>query len=200
VKHACIGRLRDEFPVRLMCRLLGVSPAGFYKARQRGLSARATADQRLRLAIRAEHAASHQRYGAPKIHAALRAQGVDCGRHRVARLMREDGLAARRARKFVRTTDSAHAEPIAPTAAATKVTPSHAASPSADCRRVKVWCRCTLILLKPSTARRPAPDRTRVEMHYPLGAYSCAGRFQAASAMRRAASVKLTGPVLITRW
>jgi len=114
VKHACIGRLRDEFPVRLMCRLLGVSPAGFYKARQRGLSARATADQRLRLAIRAEHAASHQRYGAPKIHAALRAQGVECGRHHVARLMREDGLRGTpRAPARVSTTQSAHNEPVA---------------------------------------------------------------------------------------
>ena len=114
MKHACIGRLRDEFPVRLMCRLLGVSPAGFYKARQRGLSARATADQRLRLAIRAEHAASHQRYGAPKIHAALRAQGVECGRHHVARLMREDGLRGTpRAPARVSTTQSAHNEPVA---------------------------------------------------------------------------------------
>lgn len=125
MKHACIGRLRDEFPVRLMCRLLGVSPAGFYQARQRGLSARATADQRLRLAIRAEHAASHQRYGAPKIHAELRAQGVACGRHRIARLMREDGLRGTpRAQARGSTTQSAHNEPLSENVLARRFDPA----------------------------------------------------------------------------
>lgn len=125
MKHACIARLRDEFPVRLMCRLLGVAPAGYYKARRRGLSARATADQRLRLAIRAEHRASQQRYGAPKIHAALHAQGIRCGRHRVARLMREDGLCGRprRARRTT-TTQSVHNEPVAPNVLARRFDPA----------------------------------------------------------------------------
>lgn len=134
MKHACIVRLRDEFPVRLMCRLLGVGPAGYYKARRRGPSARATTDQRLRLAIRAEYAASHRRYGAPKIHAALRAQGVDCGRHRVARLMREDGLGGsnRRSRRAT-TTQSVHNEPVAPNVLARRFDP-------ADVReRDRVW-------------------------------------------------------------
>jgi putative transposase len=125
VKHACIARLRGEFPVRLMCRLLGVAPAGFYKAQQRQPSARATADQRLRLAIRAEHAASHQRYGAPKIHAALRAQGVDCGRHHIARLMREDGLRGKaRSRARVTTTQSVHNEPVATNVLARRFDPA----------------------------------------------------------------------------
>ena len=134
MKHACLARLEGEFPVRLMCRLLGVAPAGYYKARRRGPSARATADQRLRLAIRAEHRASHRRYGAPKIHAELQARGIKCGRNRVARLMREDGLCGshRRSRRTT-TTHSVHNEPVATNVLARRFDP-------ADLReRDRVW-------------------------------------------------------------
>jgi len=114
VKFACIARLQSEFPVRLMCAWLGVSRAGFYRAQHRRPSARARTTQQLRVAIRVEHAASKERYGALKVYAELRAQGVSCGRHRVARLMREDGLRGRCPRRFrVTTTQSGHREPIA---------------------------------------------------------------------------------------
>jgi putative transposase len=113
VKYACIARHRGEFPVRLMCRVLQVSRAGFYAAQQRRPSGRARLDQRLRLEIRAAHVASRQRYGAPKIHAELRAQGLCCGHNRVARLMRADGLRAKRSRAFRVTTQSDHREPVA---------------------------------------------------------------------------------------
>ena len=114
MKFACIARLRGEFSVRLMCRLLGVARAGFYAAQRRRASARARANTRLRLAIRVAHAQSRKRYGAPKIHAELRAQGVSCGRHRVARLMRAEGLRSRRPPAWVTTTQSRHAQPVAP--------------------------------------------------------------------------------------
>jgi putative transposase len=124
VKFACIARLRDEFPVRLMCRLLGVSRAGFYVAQGRAPSARARADQRLRVEIRAAYQTSKERYGAPKIHADLRARGTACGRHRVARLMREDGLRGCRPHPFrVTTTQSDHHEPIAPNVLARRFAP-----------------------------------------------------------------------------
>lgn len=113
MKYACIARYRGEFPVRLMCRLLRVSPAGFYAAQRRSPSARARTDQRLRLEIRAIHRATRRRYGAPKVHAQLRRQGIRCGRKRVARLMRADGLRAKRARAFRVTTQSEHREPVA---------------------------------------------------------------------------------------
>lgn len=113
MKFACIARHRGEYPVRLMCRALQVSPAGFYAAEQRRPTHRAEQDQRLRLAIRTAHAASHQRYGAPKIHAELRAQGVRCGKKRVARLMRLDGLRGITPRRFRVTTQSRHPLPIA---------------------------------------------------------------------------------------
>jgi putative transposase len=114
VKYACIARYRGEFSVRLMCRVLAVSRAGFYAAQRRTPSARAARDQGLRLKVRAVHTRSRRRYGAPRVHAELKARGERVGKKRVARLMREDGLVGRRPRRFVRTTDSRHADAIAP--------------------------------------------------------------------------------------
>ena len=114
MKYACIVQHQGEYSVRLMCRALQVSPAGFYAAQRRAPSARAQQDQRLRLAIRTAHAESRRRYGAPKIHAELRAQGLRCAKKRVARLMRLDGLRGRTRRRFrVTTTQSAHSLPVA---------------------------------------------------------------------------------------
>ena len=100
--------------MRLMCRVLSVSPSGFYAAQRRVPSSRARRDEALRLKVRAAHTRSRRRYGAPRVHAELQAQGEQVGKKRVARLMREDGLVARRRRRFVRTTDSRHNHPIAP--------------------------------------------------------------------------------------
>jgi len=114
VKYACIARHRGEFPVRLMCRVLAVSVAGFYAAQRRGPSARIRRDQALRLQVRAAHAKSRRRYGAPRVHAELKTQGEPVAKKRVARLMREDGLVGRRPRRFVRTTRSRPGDPVAP--------------------------------------------------------------------------------------
>ncbi len=100
--------------MRLMCRVLSVSPSGFYAAQRRVPSTRARRDEALRLKVRTAHTKSRRRYGAPRVHAELQAQGEQVGKKRVARLMREDGLVARRRRRFVRTTDSRHNHPIAP--------------------------------------------------------------------------------------
>jgi len=113
VKYAVIARHQREFPVRLMCRVLAVSPAGFYASRTRPPSERTRVDQRLRLEIRTAHAASRRRYGAPKIHDELRARGIACGRKRIARLMRTDGLRSKRSQAFKVTTQSTHDLPIA---------------------------------------------------------------------------------------
>jgi transposase InsO family protein len=114
VKYACIARHCREWPVRLMCECLGVSRAGFYAARRRQLSPRGRQNQQLTLEIRAVHAASRRRYGAPKVYHELRAQGIECGHNRVARLMRLDGLRAKRSRPFRVTTDSTHTQPRQP--------------------------------------------------------------------------------------
>lgn len=104
--------------MRLMCRMLDVSPSGFYASARRAPSQRATTDQRLTLHVRAAHARSARRYGAPRIHRELRDAGLRCGRKRVARLMREDGLRAKRVHAFRRTTQSDHAHPVADNALA----------------------------------------------------------------------------------
>lgn len=113
-KYAVVDQYRDHYPIPLMCHAVGVSTSGFYVAQRRPPSARAQADEQLRLQVRTAHAKSRRRYGAPRVHQELRAHGTRVARKRVARLMREDGLAARRPQRFVRTTDATHAYPVAP--------------------------------------------------------------------------------------
>jgi putative transposase len=114
-KFACIAAHRTEFAVVLMCRVLEVSTAGFYAARDREPSAHAVRDEQLRVAIRTAHEASRRRYGAPRVHHELTViQGGRVAKKRVARLMQSEGLRGRRPRRFVPTTDSAHGDPVAP--------------------------------------------------------------------------------------
>ncbi|MBX6351184.1 MAG: IS3 family transposase [Clostridia bacterium] len=88
-----VERKKAHHAVVTLCRVLGVSPSGYYAWRKRGLSARARADWALMVRIRAIHAASRGTYGAPRVHAELRlAQGIRRSRKRVARLMRRMGL------------------------------------------------------------------------------------------------------------
>jgi putative transposase len=98
-----------------MCRVLQVSPAGFYAAQHRAPSARARSDAVLRLQVRAHHAASDGTYGAPRIAEALTAAGLPCGRHRAARLLRAEALQGVATRRFRETTTEADAaQPPAP--------------------------------------------------------------------------------------
>lgn len=91
----------------MMCRLLGVSPSGFYASCDRALSVHAREDIELTVMIQAIHERSHATYGAPRVHAELaQAYGVHVARKRVARLMRAAGLKGISKRRFVRTTVS----------------------------------------------------------------------------------------------
>ena len=110
-----IARHEDEFPVRLMCRVLEVSVSGYYAYRRRPESWRAVIDDVLMAHVRIAFAESGETYGAPRVHHELRAAGLPTSTKRVARLMREAGLAARpKSRRRMVTTDSTHADPIAP--------------------------------------------------------------------------------------
>jgi putative transposase len=91
-------------PVATLCRVLGVSPSGYYAWSKRTLSRRAKDDAVLIERIRAIHAATKGTYGSPRIHAELEAEGIHVGKKRVARLMREAGLAGVSRRRFVKTT------------------------------------------------------------------------------------------------
>jgi transposase InsO family protein len=127
MKYACIRDHCADYDVTVMCAALGVSRTGYYAAEQRRmlpLGPRARANQRLRVEIRAIHAESDQRYGAPKIYTELRARGTACGRHRVARLMRAEQLRGQRPRAFRVTTQSTHAYPIAPNVLARRFAPT----------------------------------------------------------------------------
>ena len=114
MRFAFIAEEKAAFPVRLLCRTLQVSRAGFYAWQRRPPAPRARADDRLGLEIAAIHAESRQRYGSPRVHAELADRGCRTSRKRVARLMRARGLAARRGRRFRVTTHSRHPFPVAP--------------------------------------------------------------------------------------
>jgi putative transposase len=99
-----VSQNRAVYPVATMCRVLGVSPSGYYAWNGRQPSARAQRDATLTDKIRTAHAGSNGTYGAPRIHAELAEQGVSVGRKRVARLMRNAELAGVSRRRFVTTT------------------------------------------------------------------------------------------------
>jgi putative transposase len=90
--------------IATVCRVLGVSPSGYYAWQSRPRSARAQADAALTQQIGTIHARSRETYGAPRVHAELAAQGTLVGRKRVARLMQAAGLAGVSRRPFVKTT------------------------------------------------------------------------------------------------
>jgi putative transposase len=96
-----------------MCRVLEVSPAGYYAWRARKPSQRAEENKRLVEQIKAAHVESRGIYGSPKIHRKLRRDGYRVNHKRVARLMKAEGLQAKRVKKSRRTTDSGHSLPVA---------------------------------------------------------------------------------------
>jgi len=105
MRYEFIASYENEYGVKDMCQVLGVSRSGYYAQRSRGQSQRAQANERLLVRIREEFHLSRKTYGSPRIHAALKRKGVACSRKRVARLMHLDQLAARKARRRIpRTT------------------------------------------------------------------------------------------------
>ena len=113
MKFALIDAEKTGFPVDFMCEQLDVSRSGYYAWRDREPSKHALDDFALSTEIAALHAESRRTYGSPRIHEDLKAAGRKTSRKRIARLMSEQGLAARRKKRFKRTTDSNHKLPIA---------------------------------------------------------------------------------------
>ena len=104
-RYRFIAAEAGHHPVALSCRVLGVARAAFYAWRERAPAARARADAELTAVIHRLHAESRATYGAPRIHADLRAAGRRHGRKRVARLMRQAELVGcPRPRRRPRTT------------------------------------------------------------------------------------------------
>ena len=106
MRYGCIHRRRNLYPIRLMCRLLKVSSSGYYACRVLPDSQRAREDRELIRTVRRIHAESDGTYGSPRIRDELRSEGVQCGRSRVARLMRQARLKGCPKRRFRVTTKS----------------------------------------------------------------------------------------------
>jgi transposase InsO family protein len=102
------------FHITAMCRVLEVSKAGYYAWRARPRCDRVQDDRVLTEKIRAIHKQVKERSGSPRVRMELKALGIPCGKHRVARLMRAEGLKAKSTPSFRVTTQSGHAQPIAP--------------------------------------------------------------------------------------
>jgi putative transposase len=114
VKFSFIEGHRIMWPLWRMCRMLGVSKAGYFAWRHRPESHRGDEDRALTTRIQVIHAESRKTYGSPRVHRELRGQGTSISRKRVERLMREAGIQVKPKARFVVTTDSAHDLPVAP--------------------------------------------------------------------------------------
>ena len=104
---------RDEFPVTRMCKVLDVSPSGYYAWRQRPPSAREMANQDLFNKIEVVYNENYGVYGSPRIYRELKDQ-VACSENRIARLMRLHHLQAKQVKRFKVTTKRNKAHPVAP--------------------------------------------------------------------------------------
>lgn len=100
MKYAFIRAHEEQFGLKRMCLVLGASRSGYYEWLGRSEGARAARDELLLGHIRRVHAESNEAYGAKKTWLELKARGVACGKHQVARLRRSEGIEARRKRRF----------------------------------------------------------------------------------------------------
>lgn len=114
MKYRAIRENADKYSIQQMCRVMKVSRSGYYDWLKRGENRRQKDDRALAVKIRSIFVKHKGRYGSPRIHDELRDQSIRCGKARVERIMRLHGLRARPKRRFVVTTDSNHAYPVAP--------------------------------------------------------------------------------------
>jgi putative transposase len=114
VRFQFIEDHRDELPVTRMCKVLNVSPSGFYAWRGRPVSAREMANRELVKKIEAVYYDSYETYGSPRVYHELKSQDVACSKNRVARLMRLRGLRAKQVRRYKATTKRNKKHRVAP--------------------------------------------------------------------------------------
>jgi len=114
MRYQFIDDHRDEFPVTRMCKVLKVSRSGYYAWRTRPVSKREMANRELAKKIEAVYNESDGTYGSPRIHSELNAQGVVCGKNRIARLMMLRSLCAKQHKRYRATTKRNRAHRAAP--------------------------------------------------------------------------------------
>jgi transposase InsO family protein len=112
MRYRVIQKHDRRYPIRLMCRALTVSPAGYYAWAGRPESDRSVYNRTLLSAIRMIHQESRETYGSPSIWDALIKRGHRVGENRIARLMRVEGIRAKTVKKWRATTDSGHTWPV----------------------------------------------------------------------------------------
>ena len=114
MRYAFVARERAQFPLQVLCRVLGVSRSGFHDYQVRQASPGPDRDATIRRDLKRCHAESRGTYGRPRLVTDLRELGHVVGPKRVSRLMREEGLRGKaKGRARPRTTDSAHTRPLA---------------------------------------------------------------------------------------
>src|SRR4051812_48853753 len=114
MKFQFIDVAKESFPVTRLCQVLRVSMSSYFAWRSRPASPRQRENLVLLAHIRSAFILSHETYGSPRMTRELQDEGLQVGRRRTARLMRENGLKARQKRRFKRTTDSHHSFLVAP--------------------------------------------------------------------------------------
>jgi len=114
MKYTFIDKHRGEFPILKMVESLNVSRSGYYRWRHEPVSKRELADIELTEQIKEVFRTSGETYGSPRVYEDLKEDGIPCSRTRIERLMKENGLVAKAARKYKATTDSDHPHPPSP--------------------------------------------------------------------------------------
>ncbi len=112
MRYQFIQGQTQNFPTKVLCQVMHVSGSGFYAWRGRPECQRSREDRRLLAHIKSVFQASDKTYGSPRIHRDLNEEGITCGKRRVARLMRQNGIRPEPVKRFVITTASKHALPI----------------------------------------------------------------------------------------
>ena len=114
MRYGRIDGLRQQHPVAVMCRMLGVSESGYHTWRKRPLSPRTQENATLEVHIKAAHDRTRQTYGPERLQADQADNGIRVGVHRIKRIRKKLGLRCRQKRRFKATTDSRHSLPVAP--------------------------------------------------------------------------------------
>lgn len=115
MRYEAVAASAETYPVSRVCEVLGVSQSGYYAWCSRPPNRREQERARLKVEIRAVWEQNRRVYGAPRVHQALLDQGIIIGRHRVARLMREMGIAGKGpCKRRPRTTQVDKTHPVAP--------------------------------------------------------------------------------------
>jgi putative transposase len=108
VKYEFMDRHRCDFSVERMCQVLGAARSGYYRWGKHQPGVRQRENERLLIQIRQAYERGRGTYGSPRITAELRSKGVRCGKNRVARLMKQNGIRAKTKRRFKAVTKSRH--------------------------------------------------------------------------------------------